>query len=66
MVHELHATQSLKQYIQKKGIAYFLNEPSAEDIAGFKGILFDEDGNPILSNLYALAGISANTRRIIL
>ena len=66
MVTELHTMQSIKQYIQKKGISYFLNEPSAEDVAGFKGILFDENGNPIVSNLYDLAEISVNSKRIIL
>ena len=60
----IHATESVKQYIQKKGIAYFLNEPTAEDVAGFKNVLFDENGKPILSNIYFFAGISERHRHI--
>lgn len=52
------ATQSLIQYVRKKGIAYFLTEPSKEDVAGFKGFLFDDNGKPILKNLYSFAGIA--------
>ena len=64
MANTTQATQSVRQYIQKKGIAYFLNEPTAEDVAGFKGILFDEHGKPILSNIYFFAGILQRNRHI--
>ena len=52
-----YSTESIMRYVQKKGISYFLNDPSYEDRTGFKGFLFDENGNPILSNLYLFSGI---------
>ena len=51
------AHESIIQYVRKKGIAYFLTEPSKEDVAGFKGFLFDDNGKPILKNLYSFSGI---------
>lgn len=46
---------SAMQYVQKKGVSYFLNTPSPEDVSGFKGVLFTTDGYPILSSIYKLA-----------
>lgn len=55
-----HALESITNYVHKKGISYFLNEPSAEDVVGFKGYLFDDNGAPIVSNIISFAGIPAN------
>jgi len=48
--------RSLKSYVLKKGLGYFVNNPSEEDVKCFEGTLF-KDGYPILSNLYRLAGV---------
>ena len=44
--------KSLSRYIKKKGVDYFVQNPSSEDKVAFEGILFDK-GIPMLSLLYA-------------
>lgn len=48
---------NVKDYVLKKGLDYFINNPSEEDLKSFEGILF-KDGYPNLSMIYLLAGVS--------
>ncbi len=41
--------ESLRQYILKKGLGYFISNPSLEDMEAFDGLLF-KNNFPILSN----------------
>lgn len=50
--------ESVKRYINKKGIGYFINDPSEEDKKALSGIIFDDRGFLMMSNLYKLAGVS--------
>lgn len=45
---------SLARYINKKGIGYFIFNPSPEDIACFDGILF-KNGKPNLNEIKRIA-----------
>ncbi|MBO5413412.1 MAG: hypothetical protein J6A29_03815 [Clostridia bacterium] len=49
--------ESLRDYVTKKGVGYFVNNPSEEDVKAFEGTLFT-DGYPNLSYIYRLAGVS--------
>ena len=49
--------EAAKRYILKKGIGYFINNPSKEDIKSLTGIIFDNRGLLMISNLYRLAGV---------
>lgn len=49
--------KSLSDYVKDKGVDYFLNNPSKEDVKSFEGTLF-KDGYPNMSNIYRLAGVA--------
>ena len=49
--------KSLSNYVSKKGVGYFITNPSEEDVKSFEGTLF-KDGYPIMSNIYRLAGVT--------
>jgi len=48
---------SLARYINKKGIGYFICNPSPEDIICFDGILF-KNGKPILKEIKRIAKLA--------
>lgn len=54
----MNSFESLRQYVAKKGIGYFISNATAEDKKTFAGILFDSNGFPILSNIYRIAGVT--------
>lgn len=49
---------SLARYINKKGIGYFIFNPSSEDIICFEGILF-KDGKPIIEKIKHIAKLAS-------